>query len=337
MIDGVSGVSPLASIPRIDYARNVAQTQAAFSIPESALRLEGTSPAQGVAERDPVADSVELSRDFPQLLVNQTYAPPPMEQSVGLPRSGEVDEAEGEESATGDAAEVPVEANEGGEEDVEETAGSEEEKGADGKPLDEAEQQQVRELKARDMEVRAHEQAHKAVGGGYAGGISYEYEQGPDRGRYAVGGEVSIDVSPERDPSATIAKMQQVKAAAMAPAEPSGQDHSVAAQATQYEAEARQQLSEQQRAEQSGETDEAGKTAETGTAGEEEGENGVGGAAGDSSATASASSASASASGGSARLSSSNPFVNRYAESAYVAGNASQLAMSGYTPIDIVA
>ncbi|MEM6357195.1 MAG: putative metalloprotease CJM1_0395 family protein, partial [Pseudomonadota bacterium] len=54
-------------------------------------------------------------------------------------------------------------------------------------------------------------------------------------------GSVSIDVSPvPGDPEATIAKMQQVKAAALAPAEPSSADRRVAtvAEAAQREAEA---------------------------------------------------------------------------------------------------
>ncbi len=96
-----------------------------------------------------------------------------------------------------------------------------------------AEQQELRELQARDQEVRAHEQAHAIVGGRYAGAPSYDYQQGPDGRRYAVGGEVQIDLAPvANDPQATIQKMQQVKAAALAPAEPSPADRSIAAEAT---------------------------------------------------------------------------------------------------------
>ncbi|MEL7393699.1 MAG: putative metalloprotease CJM1_0395 family protein, partial [Pseudomonadota bacterium] len=46
--------------------------------------------------------------------------------------------------------------------------------------LSEEEQAQVDELKARDREVRAHEQAHAAVGGQYAGAPSYTFQTGPD-------------------------------------------------------------------------------------------------------------------------------------------------------------
>jgi hypothetical protein len=106
--------------------------------------------------------------------------------------------------------------------------------------LNEEQKQQVKELKKRDAEVKSHEQAHMASGGGLVqGGASFEYQSGPDGKMYAVGGEVKIDMSPERTPEATIRKMQQVRRAALAPAEPSGTDRAVAAQASQIEARAR--------------------------------------------------------------------------------------------------
>ncbi|WP_323795759.1 putative metalloprotease CJM1_0395 family protein [Nisaea sp.] len=111
-------------------------------------------------------------------------------------------------------------------------AGSEEEEGANG--LTEEEQETVDDLKQRDAEVRRHEQAHKAAGGQYAGSISYTYQAGPDGRRYAVGGEVPIETSPVAgDPDATIRKLQQVRNAALAPAEPSAADQAIAAQASQ--------------------------------------------------------------------------------------------------------
>lgn len=109
--------------------------------------------------------------------------------------------------------------------------------------LSEQEMQIVEELKARDREVRAHEQAHKAVGGQYAGAISFSYQSGPDGRRYAVGGEVPIDVSPvPGDPQATIAKMTIVRSAATAPAQPSSQDVMVAAEASRKLMEAQNEL-----------------------------------------------------------------------------------------------
>ena len=67
--------------------------------------------------------------------------------------------------------------------------------------------------------MRAHEAAHQAAGGQYAGAMSFTYQRGPDGAQYAVGGEVPIDVSPVAgDPQATIEKMRVVRSAAMAPA-----------------------------------------------------------------------------------------------------------------------
>jgi len=110
-----------------------------------------------------------------------------------------------------------------------------EQKSSDGDPLTEEEKAEVTELKSRDQEVRTHEQAHIAAGGQYVkGGATYSYQSGADGKQYAIGGEVNIDTSTvSGDPDATIRKMQTVRSAAMAPAEPSGQDRSVAAQANQ--------------------------------------------------------------------------------------------------------
>ena len=110
------------------------------------------------------------------------------------------------------------------------------------------EQQKVAELKALDQEVRIHEMAHVMAGGAFVtGGPSYTYQTGPDGKGYAVGGSVGIDTSPvQGDPEATIQKMQTVAAAALAPAQPSGQDLKVAAAARQAEAKARAELAQTQ-------------------------------------------------------------------------------------------
>lgn len=99
----------------------------------------------------------------------------------------------------------------------------------------------IRQLQARDMVVRNHESAHIAAGGGtITSGASYSYQRGPDGRDYAIGGEVGIDASPvPNDPKATIAKMATVRAAALAPAQPSAQDQAVAASASLAEAQAR--------------------------------------------------------------------------------------------------
>lgn len=97
--------------------------------------------------------------------------------------------------------------------------------------LSDAARQQVQKLKQVDANVRQHEAAHQAAGGSHAGGASFSYTRGPDGKNYATAGEVPIDVSSESDPADTVAKMEQVKAAALAPADPSPQDMRVAAQA----------------------------------------------------------------------------------------------------------
>jgi len=118
---------------------------------------------------------------------------------------------------------------------------------ANGEPLNDEQTKQLEKLKQRDREVHTHEQAHKNTAGPYArGGAQFDYQQGPDGKRYAVGGHVNIDTSPVRgDPQATIQKMQVVRRAALAPADPSSQDRQVAAQASQTIAQAQQELRQQ--------------------------------------------------------------------------------------------
>ncbi|RSZ58842.1 catalase [Massilia atriviolacea] len=109
----------------------------------------------------------------------------------------------------------------------------------------------IDKLKARDAEVRQHEQAHLAAAGGLAlSGASYTYQRGPNGVNYAVGGEVRIDTSAGSTPQETINRARAMAAAALAPAEPSGADRAVAAQAAQLEQQARAELA----AEQSGQT-----------------------------------------------------------------------------------
>ena len=114
--------------------------------------------------------------------------------------------------------------------------------------LSEEELKELKELTKRDQEVRTHEQAHMATAGQYArGGINLETTTGPDGKSYAVGGHVNIDTSPvPNNPQATIQKANKIRAAAMAPADPSSQDRSVAAAAMKMATEARSKLAEQQ-------------------------------------------------------------------------------------------
>jgi hypothetical protein len=106
----------------------------------------------------------------------------------------------------------------------------------------------VQQLKKRDREVRTHEQAHLSVAGRYAaGGASFSYQTGPDGTRYATGGEVPIDLSAENTPEATIQKMETIKRAALAPADPSSADRQIAAEASAKEIQAMQEFQNLQR------------------------------------------------------------------------------------------
>ena len=105
-------------------------------------------------------------------------------------------------------------------------------------------QEKLRELSVRDQEVRAHEAAHAAVGGRYAGPPRLSYEEGPDGRRYATSGKVSIDTSEiPGDPEQTLQKADTVKRAALAPQNPSSADRAIAAKATQMAAKARMEMS----------------------------------------------------------------------------------------------
>jgi len=161
------------------------------------------------------------------LLQNPTYDRPSVNQSLAENYNGEA----GKDNAN------------------EQSAGKEGAESKQEQQQQQSEDKKVAELKDRDREVRIHEQAHTAAGGQYAGAPTFEYETGPDNKRYAVGGEVSIDVSNENTPTETIRKMQQVKAAALAPAEPSPQDYKVASDATQKEQNARSELAKEQNSE----------------------------------------------------------------------------------------
>jgi len=119
---------------------------------------------------------------------------------------------------------------------------------AAGKPLSQSQQNEVTELKKTDAAVRRHEQAHLSAAGGYArSGIILNFATGPDGKQYADGGHVDIDTSPVKgNPAATVAKMETVQRAALAPVDPSAQDVRVAAEAGQEANKARAEETQQQ-------------------------------------------------------------------------------------------
>ncbi|WP_109121995.1 putative metalloprotease CJM1_0395 family protein [Azospirillum sp. TSO22-1] len=128
---------------------------------------------------------------------------------------------------------------------------------APGTPLSDDEQKQVDKLKAVDTKVRQHEAAHQAAGGALAGGATFTYTKGPDGRSYATGGEVPVRAPAARSPEAAIQQAQQIKAAALAPAEPSGQDLAVAASADAAVVQAQRELNA---------SDDPSATAQAGTA-----------------------------------------------------------------------
>ncbi|MEC1178687.1 putative metalloprotease CJM1_0395 family protein [Metasolibacillus meyeri] len=90
----------------------------------------------------------------------------------------------------------------------------------------------LRQLQMTEDEVKAHEQAHKAAGSSVTGSVSYTYTKGPDKQLYVSGGEVSIQAPVSGSDEETIKILEQVRKAALAPAQPSPQDLRVAASAT---------------------------------------------------------------------------------------------------------
>jgi hypothetical protein len=92
-----------------------------------------------------------------------------------------------------------------------------------------------------------------AAGGLATSGPHYTYEKGPDGVIYAVGGEVRIDTSPGQTPEETLRRAQTIRAAALAPSDPSAQDRAVAAEAAQMAAQARLELTRERADEAGGE------------------------------------------------------------------------------------
>ena len=124
---------------------------------------------------------------------------------------------------------------------LQEEKSKESKKSSNPEDLSEDEKRLVRDLGTRDSEVKAHEAAHQAAGGGMTGAASYSYQQGPDGKMYAIGGEVSISMPSGSTPEETIKNARQVAAAAMAAGDPSPQDFAVASSARVMEMQAQQQ------------------------------------------------------------------------------------------------
>ena len=126
--------------------------------------------------------------------------------------------------------------------------------------LSQEEQRIVTELQAADTNVRAHEAAHMAAGGGLTSPASYTYERGPDNKMYAVAGEVGISTGEGNTPQESLNKAQTIRRAALAPADPSPQDLKVAAQAASMEMSARAQIMQEKMAQNSQNTNNSNET-----------------------------------------------------------------------------
>lgn len=131
-------------------------------------------------------------------------------------------------------------------EDATDTSPSTQKDSAKQNELSKAQKQQVEDLQARDTEVRAHETAHQSSGAS-TGAASFSYQKGPDGRMYAIGGEVGVSFKEGSTPQESIQNARAVIAAAMAPANPSPQDYSVASSAKIMEMKAMQQLANESR------------------------------------------------------------------------------------------
>jgi len=202
-------MDPLSSITNSGYAATV-QTGSTGKAAEGQATSgteQSTPAATGSGIRLP-EDTVTLSGKQPDTKTDQKSA----EKTTGSPEAAQTEPKPGEKTtATGQSIEDP------------------------------AIQAQIAKLKQTEEKVKAHEAAHKAVGGNLASSASYSYTRGPDGQSYITGGEVQIDMSDGRTPQETISRMQQVIRAALAPSDPSGQDRAVAAAAASRMAEAQQQ------------------------------------------------------------------------------------------------
>lgn len=235
----------------IEYGRQGAAEQATEPVITTATDITDTSAAQSyraITGEDP-STSGQARQATAQQGAEPDATQQPAEPVAAEPAVGTTNQAVGETKES------------------QSNSAQQRDKGIDGEELTEEEQAEVEDMKDRDAEVRTHENAHKSAGGQYAAAPSYTYETGPDGKRYITDGEVSIDIGEESDPQDTITKMQVVKRAALAPAQPSAQDRQVYAEASQKEAQARQELNEQKQEEAQGGSESKGQSGTNGTQG----------------------------------------------------------------------
>ena len=235
---GRQGVSEQSAEPVITTATDVTDTSAA----QSYRAITGEDHSTSGQARQATTATTQQSSEH--IAIQQGTEPASNDSAVGTSEQAESETNKSQANST-----------------------QQRDKGIDGEELTEEEQAEVEDMKDRDAEVRTHENAHKSAGGQYAAAPSYTYETGPDGKRYITDGEVSIDIGEESDPQDTITKMQVVKRAALAPAQPSAQDRQVYAEASQKEAQARQELNEQKQEEAQGGSESKGQSGTNGAQG----------------------------------------------------------------------
>jgi hypothetical protein len=105
---------------------------------------------------------------------------------------------------------------------------------------------QISILKARDTQLRQHEQAHHAASNGVdVSSASFTYQRGPNGVNYAVSGDVRIDTSAPRNPEDRLAQAEMINDVALAPLDPTPTDRAVAAKAQQMAQQARTEIVQQ--------------------------------------------------------------------------------------------
>jgi hypothetical protein len=101
----------------------------------------------------------------------------------------------------------------------------------------------IRTLREKDRDVRSAEYAKVSMLGKFRkGGPRFRYETGPDGQRYAIEGNVPVDLSPAESPENSIRKARKIKNASLGVGEVSDSDRKVAAQAQLLEMQARAKI-----------------------------------------------------------------------------------------------
>ena len=203
-----------------------------------ANRSEAAPPAYptesaGQPEAAVSAEAPRASRPAPPPLTPEERAAGRAEAKAQLTAEGALGRLQPGLATPEGEAEAPKTAPVDGEKTAEPTGAGGASGQAEGplKKLSPEEEAQVSKLAQRDQEVKAHEQAHVAASGGLAGSPSYTYQTGPDGKKYAVGGEVSISRGGSSNTDQALRDAEAVKRGALAPAQPSSQDRSVASKA----------------------------------------------------------------------------------------------------------